>query len=146
MEWAKAKARAARWTEEVELVYEEMRRTIEYCRWRAKWWESQSAIRKDVSPELADGLSVYALEHADLESRMERDLESRWEAIRSRARALMDSNFEEKTGDDTGSDSATLPPQPETVFLNLRDLQVLVDDEGEDEEVEVDEDDEDDDH
>ncbi|EIM90992.1 uncharacterized protein STEHIDRAFT_44851, partial [Stereum hirsutum FP-91666 SS1] len=84
IEWAKAKARASRWTEEVQLVFEEMRRTIEYCRWRKGWWERQAGARKEVAPELADGLSVYALEHADLEDRMARNLTERWGVIRSR--------------------------------------------------------------
>ena len=36
-EWARSRARAARWGEEVELLGEEMRRVIEYFEWKAKW-------------------------------------------------------------------------------------------------------------
>ncbi|EIW79765.1 hypothetical protein CONPUDRAFT_34829, partial [Coniophora puteana RWD-64-598 SS2] len=38
-EWCKARARALRWTEEVHLLKEEMRRTLQYMLWHARWWE-----------------------------------------------------------------------------------------------------------
>ncbi|KAJ7302318.1 hypothetical protein DFH08DRAFT_978038 [Mycena albidolilacea] len=38
IEWAKTRARAWRWTEEVDLVEEEMRRVLEFQRWKAEWW------------------------------------------------------------------------------------------------------------
>ncbi|RDX44815.1 hypothetical protein OH76DRAFT_1328515, partial [Lentinus brumalis] len=39
VEWCKARARAQRWTEECELLQEEMRRVLQYHEWRADWWE-----------------------------------------------------------------------------------------------------------
>ncbi|KAF8059257.1 hypothetical protein FPV67DRAFT_1395314, partial [Lyophyllum atratum] len=41
LEWVKARARADRWREEVMLLEEEMRRVLEYCEWRASWWEKE---------------------------------------------------------------------------------------------------------
>ena len=38
VEYAKAHARARRYTEEEELVLEEMNRTLKYLRWKASWW------------------------------------------------------------------------------------------------------------
>ncbi|KAJ7022257.1 hypothetical protein C8F04DRAFT_1272805 [Mycena alexandri] len=38
IEWAKARARAMRWTEEVDLLEEEMRRIQQFLTWRAGWW------------------------------------------------------------------------------------------------------------
>lgn len=60
VEWAKMRARAHRWTEEVHLVSEEMRRVIVYCDWKSRWWLSQRYRRRQVAPELATGLSAYA--------------------------------------------------------------------------------------
>lgn len=36
-EWAKSRARATRWTEEVMLLKEEMRRALAFLNWRAQW-------------------------------------------------------------------------------------------------------------
>ncbi|KAG1893513.1 uncharacterized protein F5891DRAFT_1196364 [Suillus fuscotomentosus] len=38
VEWAKACARSLRWSEEVLLLKEEMRRVRQYLGWRAQWW------------------------------------------------------------------------------------------------------------
>ncbi|KAF7367949.1 hypothetical protein MSAN_00860000 [Mycena sanguinolenta] len=38
VEWMKAHARADRWREELILVEEEMRRVLEFCAWKARWW------------------------------------------------------------------------------------------------------------
>ncbi|EIW81308.1 hypothetical protein CONPUDRAFT_153858 [Coniophora puteana RWD-64-598 SS2] len=39
VEWCKARARALRWTEETELLREEMRRTLVYIAWQSDWWQ-----------------------------------------------------------------------------------------------------------
>ncbi|KAJ7601666.1 hypothetical protein DFH06DRAFT_939375, partial [Mycena polygramma] len=41
VEWMRARARAERWREEVILVEEEMRRVLEFCRWKAQWWKDR---------------------------------------------------------------------------------------------------------
>ncbi|KAJ7017626.1 hypothetical protein C8F04DRAFT_1279060 [Mycena alexandri] len=41
IEWARARARAHRWTEEVDLLEEEMRRIQQFLTWRADMWEAQ---------------------------------------------------------------------------------------------------------
>lgn len=40
MEYAKAKARVSRWHEEVLLTVEEMRRSVAFLQWKARWWRS----------------------------------------------------------------------------------------------------------
>lgn len=110
-------------------MYEEMRRTIEYCRWQSSWWRSQATERTDVPAELKDGIQAYAMEHADLEERFALDLERRWDVVRRRARSFMDSGFDlddDVDGDDGPSASTHGPPRPaETVTLNLRELDAL---------------------
>ena len=44
-EYAKSRARVNRWKEEVLLVKEEMRRTVAFLLWKAKWWESLVGVR-----------------------------------------------------------------------------------------------------
>ncbi|KAH9914777.1 uncharacterized protein BXZ73DRAFT_92737 [Epithele typhae] len=63
-EWSRSKARAERWTEEVALLEEEMRRIVEFFEWKARWWREQATRRGDVSAELATGLAIYAEKQA----------------------------------------------------------------------------------
>lgn len=71
VEWLKSRARYLRWAEEVVLVPEEMRRAVQYCRWRAGWWKEQGQRRvndtADILPTLAEGLVAYAAQQADIE-------------------------------------------------------------------------------
>ncbi|KAG1786540.1 uncharacterized protein HD556DRAFT_1449630 [Suillus plorans] len=41
IEWCKSRARALWWSEEVELLREEMRRVLEFFAWQAAWWDEQ---------------------------------------------------------------------------------------------------------
>lgn len=66
VEWAKSRARAARWSEEADLLVEEMRRTITFLEWRAGWWRSQAHRRVDVPEHLHIGLIAYAERQAAL--------------------------------------------------------------------------------
>ncbi|KAI9068488.1 hypothetical protein FKP32DRAFT_1561583, partial [Trametes sanguinea] len=63
-EWARSRARANRWEEEEKLLLEEMRRVLEYFKWRASWWREQAERRINVSVELQRGLSAYAEKQA----------------------------------------------------------------------------------
>ena len=63
-EWAKTKARADRWEEEVLLTTEEMRRTIEFLHWKAHWWTNQGFRRQVPCVALQSGLQAYSLKQA----------------------------------------------------------------------------------
>ncbi|KAG1879135.1 hypothetical protein F4604DRAFT_1515785, partial [Suillus subluteus] len=43
IEWCKAQARTACWSEEVLLLIEEMCRVIEFFWWQSHWWKEQGA-------------------------------------------------------------------------------------------------------
>ncbi|KAI0348829.1 hypothetical protein OH77DRAFT_1550647, partial [Trametes cingulata] len=98
VEWAKAKARAARWVEQVRLVDEEMRRAITTTRHFAKQWNlrrSRRQVQADNNPsrldeELDEGLSAYADEHCAMETSIADALEDKWRFIRSLASDMMD--------------------------------------------------------
>lgn len=90
VEWAKAKARADRWEEEVVLLDEEMRRILEFCRWRASWWESQ-ILQRDLPPDtpLSDGMLAYAHQQAALEREISANWVLKWRGTRNRASPII---------------------------------------------------------
>jgi len=55
-----------RWSEEVELLHEEMRRVIQFFRWQVNWWEEQQYLRSDQVPEVLEGLAAYAAKQASI--------------------------------------------------------------------------------
>ncbi|KAK7025589.1 hypothetical protein VNI00_015882 [Paramarasmius palmivorus] len=91
VEWCKARARARRSREELLLVDEEMRRALAFCQWQAHWWLTQINRRKDVSPWLSEGLAAYATEHAFTERCREQAWTRKWQAVRIRAREVLES-------------------------------------------------------
>ncbi|TDL13917.1 hypothetical protein BD410DRAFT_868388 [Rickenella mellea] len=79
VKYCKARARAMRWEEEVELVVEEMRRTIAFLEWQARWWRSQIGRRTDLSsPSLESGLIAYALKQSDIKMRLAQHFSNLW--------------------------------------------------------------------
>ncbi|KAK7025298.1 hypothetical protein VNI00_016080 [Paramarasmius palmivorus] len=88
-EWCKSRARARRSREEVILVDEEMRRAIEYCRWKGDWWLKQIGNRQGVAPWIEEGLRSYALEQASTEMRRMVEWTQRLKPIRDRAVGLL---------------------------------------------------------
>lgn len=76
------------------LVDEEMRRVLEFCGWKANWWEERlepvrDASRPAITPELAEGLQAYALEQISWERRWIELWGTKWEAVRQRATAVL---------------------------------------------------------
>lgn len=62
--WSQGKARAERWTEEVALLLEEMRRTLAYCEWKAAWWRARANSWS--GPDwLVGGTAAYASKQAE---------------------------------------------------------------------------------
>jgi len=59
-EWAKSKACADRWDEEVQLVAEEMRRMLAFLEWKAGWWDRQGEVQLNVSCDILEGAHAYA--------------------------------------------------------------------------------------
>lgn len=77
-EWAKSRARACRAMEEVLLLREEMRRTIEYLKWKANWWQERAGSRSCSDKLLAEGLRAYALEQAALQRTLSTSFQQAW--------------------------------------------------------------------
>ncbi|KAJ7030526.1 hypothetical protein C8F04DRAFT_1263825 [Mycena alexandri] len=85
IEWTKARARADRWREEVILLEEEMWRVLEFCKWKARWWEDRTVGRPDASNVLAEGVRAYTLEQVTRERFWATSWERKWAAVRARA-------------------------------------------------------------
>ena len=70
VEWMKAKTRADRWSEEKELLQEEMRRVLELSEWKASWWLAQRHRRGDEHTSVLQGLATYAEKQAAVYNRL----------------------------------------------------------------------------
>ncbi|KAL0948665.1 hypothetical protein HGRIS_010468 [Hohenbuehelia grisea] len=91
VEWVKGRAWACRWLEEVELLEEEMRRSLASTEWLAEWWEAQVCRRSLVEGPLLDGLRAYAHEQAYSERRLAASWADRWASVRARAATVRSS-------------------------------------------------------
>lgn len=67
-----------RWSEEVLLLREEMRRVQVYSHWQADWWISQTRRLADLSPEHAEGIAAYAAKQASIRLRMASNFDHLW--------------------------------------------------------------------
>lgn len=60
IEWCEARARANRFSEEIELVEEEMRRTLAFLEWQAQWWRNQGGdLTHIIDSKTREGLLAY---------------------------------------------------------------------------------------
>ena len=67
LEWSKTYARKARWNEEVKLLKEEMRRVLEFLKWKSKDWLRKGDHRISsltVCPFRLEGLRAYSSRQA----------------------------------------------------------------------------------
>jgi hypothetical protein len=76
-EWAMSKARAERWTEEVDLVVEEMRRVITFLIDKANWWLTQARAR-GIGGDIGDGIEAYAMKQSHIMKTMARRFGEKW--------------------------------------------------------------------
>lgn len=124
LEWLKARARAARWEEEVLLLGEEMRRAIMYCETEAFQWlvrAIDSANRRDLSLEEREGLAAYAFERVARERAMANHWTKKWHAVRARADALKAVLFDggsKRAPEDVGSDDE-LPTDEDIITVSM---------------------------
>ncbi|KAJ7138999.1 hypothetical protein C8R44DRAFT_938433 [Mycena epipterygia] len=77
VEWAKAWARMQRWTEEVDLLKEEMQHVPITLRHAAGWWEDRRKV-DEFSGEHAEGVQAYTARQADLRRRLATSFGDMW--------------------------------------------------------------------
>lgn len=78
IEWCRSRARAMRWTEEVLLLLEEMRRVLAFMEWHASWWEGQSARWSGLDAAESEGMAAYAYRQASIRRSMATLFRKNW--------------------------------------------------------------------
>jgi hypothetical protein len=80
LQWCRARARALRWSEEVCLIKEEMRRVLAYSSWFGQWWMDQATRhrREGLRNPLSEGLSAYAFRQANIRFQMREYFANLW--------------------------------------------------------------------
>ncbi|KAG1877638.1 hypothetical protein DFJ58DRAFT_712347 [Suillus subalutaceus] len=64
IEWCKARARTAQWSEEVELLAEEMRQVLAFLEWQSGWWHQRTTLRSFEKTTEQEGLQAYVYHQA----------------------------------------------------------------------------------
>ncbi|KAG1888957.1 uncharacterized protein F5891DRAFT_1216956 [Suillus fuscotomentosus] len=80
VEWCKARARVNRWSEEVDLLLEEMRRVTEFLKWQAGWWGEWVNARVLESAE-QEGVAAYAYRQAALRTSLVASFQHLWRDV-----------------------------------------------------------------
>ncbi|KAG2122214.1 hypothetical protein DEU56DRAFT_873634 [Suillus clintonianus] len=78
VEWCKARARQHRWSEEVRLLLEEMRRVLAFFDWQVQWWEDRTGLRTLAKSEESEGLIAYAKRQAFIRRRLSASFKEKW--------------------------------------------------------------------
>jgi hypothetical protein len=81
IEWMKSCARAERWSEEVLLTEEEMRRVLYFLDWKARWWTDQIPLQANKPPELREGCIAYAAKQATVLHNLALSFAQQWRPI-----------------------------------------------------------------
>uniref|UniRef100_D8QJP9 CxC2-like cysteine cluster KDZ transposase-associated domain-containing protein n=1 Tax=Schizophyllum commune (strain H4-8 / FGSC 9210) TaxID=578458 RepID=D8QJP9_SCHCM len=105
VEFLKSKARRDRDREEIQLLLEEMRRTIASLDYDSEQWSERAGLRQGCDDALADGLRSYAMEQAAWRSERAALLEMKWKPVQDAARLALDLHFD-NLGQLTDEDAA----------------------------------------
>ena len=83
VQWCRSRARVMRWTEEITLVQEEMRRVCAYLSWYANWWSSHAALghMEQYDPFLSEGFTAYAERQAHLRTSLQVLFQGLWKNV-----------------------------------------------------------------
>jgi hypothetical protein len=121
IEWAKSRARANRAKEEVLLLKEEMRRVIEFLKWKSQWWLSKAEDRS-AGDDLAEGLFAYAHKQARLHNGLSQHFRTIWQAPLQDVNLPQDQSTDEigeegGTGDDEDEDGGVVDHGDDDTYL-----------------------------
>ncbi|KAF7371413.1 hypothetical protein MSAN_00778000 [Mycena sanguinolenta] len=120
IEWAKTRARAMRWAEEVDLLEEEMRRIEAFLRWRSDWWMKRVDGRRLPAGSQREGEAAYAIRQAGIHATLAAEFVTQWQGLadlirRGRAGELAEADEEEvaeEQDEDEEEDSEEEEPIP----------------------------------
>lgn len=99
IEWCKSRARARRWSEEVELLLEEMRRVCSFLDWQAGWWDSQAHRWDGLEVQQEEAIAAYAKRQGRLRRDMKERFTMQWAYVQQYAElGVVPEEDEESTG------------------------------------------------
>ncbi len=78
VEWAKSRARAERWEEEVQLIKVEMSRTLRFFEHRTQRWLERARQRSDLPPDIQSGVFAYACKQSHMCKQLASKFSSHW--------------------------------------------------------------------
>ncbi|KAJ7898272.1 hypothetical protein B0H14DRAFT_2332228 [Mycena olivaceomarginata] len=78
IDWARVRARAHRWREEVDLLEAEMARVTRFLEWRAQWWRSLVGRRASLTAAQSEGETAFALRQAAIQTQLARGFAEDW--------------------------------------------------------------------
>jgi hypothetical protein len=82
LQWCRARARASRWSEEILLLQEEMRRVLAYLSWYADWWSSQAQVAFQHQDHIvSEGFMAYAEKQAQLRQDLKLRFQHLWKDV-----------------------------------------------------------------
>lgn len=82
--WCRARSQAFRWSEEVTLLQEEMRRVLAYLSWYEDLWNNRAAAAQSCEDQtLSEGRQAYALRQAGIRSSMRKHFSQLWHDVPS---------------------------------------------------------------
>ena len=67
-----------------------MHQAIQFCVWKANWWETQAQCWTSIPSHLADGIAAYATEHADTKHHQFTSWFNSWLPIWQRAKLVLE--------------------------------------------------------
>lgn len=75
-----------RWSEEVLILREEMRRVREFLQWHATWWrEKAHQVRDDITQEHAEGMFAYASRQEYIRQHIRDSFDTLWQGSKELA-------------------------------------------------------------
>lgn len=67
-----------RWSEEILLLREEMRRTLSFLEWHAEWWEGRAKLHSGLPREAEEGMVAYAQKQAHIRRAIRTEFNTLW--------------------------------------------------------------------
>lgn len=123
VEWCKSRARAARMSEEVRLLKEEMRRALAFLDWKANWWKERQHVRQGESKSMVEAVTSYATSQ-----------ERNQRLLAANFRKLWEDPFRKNTADDRDEDGEDDDDDDESGGEDENEAEDEDEDEEEDEE------------
>jgi hypothetical protein len=74
------------------LLDEEMRRFIEYSRWKSRNWTARSSVAVTTDPQVNSGICAYAVQQGWMFSQMAKLCVGSWRDVRLKAKSFLENN------------------------------------------------------